>query len=143
MPFKLLWLTLLHYAHCISGTCGNDRCCLQAYAALYAWDLTYRLDQNPFKKCPSSTVLSTLRKYATDFKLREHTHFGCTVTSINEMDGRCLLSAEICIVRPKIASFNFRFLSQEPAFCQKKIEIKNIHCISCRLALQKPELSGY
>lgn len=61
---------------------------MQAYAALYAWDLTYRLDENPFKKCPSTTVLSTLRKYATDFKLREHTQFGSAVTTIKKQDGR-------------------------------------------------------
>jgi hypothetical protein len=63
-------------------------CNVQAYAALYAWDLTYRLDENPFKKCPSTTVLSTLRTYATDYNLRNHTHFSSTVTTIQEQDGR-------------------------------------------------------
>lgn len=61
----------------------------QAYAGLYRWDQKdkrYALDTDPFKKCPGVTVLDTLRAFAEDHGLREHTYFGAEVAKIEKSD---------------------------------------------------------
>ena len=57
---------------------------IQAHAGLYEWHPDYKLDSFPFRKCSASTVLTRLRKFATDYGLREHTLFGCEVKDIQK-----------------------------------------------------------
>ena len=62
---------------------------LQAHAALYQWHRLYKLDDFPFKKCPASTVLGTVRRFATDYGLRKHTLFYSEVVAVKREEVGC------------------------------------------------------
>lgn len=70
--------------------------CEQAYAALYQWHPTYSLDKGPFTKVPGTKVLETLRKFAKDHGLEQHTHFHTEVTTIKRVNKeRCACSCKL------------------------------------------------
>lgn len=58
---------------------------MQAYAALYQWHPRYSLDKGPFTKVTGTTVLETLRRFARDHGLQQHSRFHTEVTTIKRI----------------------------------------------------------
>ena len=56
----------------------------QAHAGLYQWHPKYPLNADVFKKCPSGTVLATIRKFAEDFEIAKHADFCTEVVSVRQ-----------------------------------------------------------
>ena len=54
----------------------------QAHASLYQWDSNYPLDKGLFHRCPSRTVLDTIRRFAADHGLAAHAQFHTEVVTV-------------------------------------------------------------